>query len=45
MNFTPIEAHIIQGPLDAFIEFALPLVILGVLWWWAKRAEKKERPK
>jgi len=44
MNFTSIEAHIIQGPLDAFLEFGLPLVILIGLWLWARRAEKKKGP-
>jgi hypothetical protein len=44
MSFATISAHIVQGPLDALLEFGLPLVILGVLWWWARRAERG-RPK
>ncbi len=42
MNFLP-EAHLIQGPLDAFIELVLPLLILGGLWWWSSRAEKRNK--
>ena len=43
MNFAPL-AHVIQGPLDAFIELVLPLLIVGGLYWWSKRAEKKAGP-
>lgn len=42
MNFAP-AAHIIQGPLDAFLELGLPLVIVGALWLWSKRAEKDQK--
>ncbi len=39
MSAAPL-AHIIQGPLDAILEFGVPLVILVALWAWSKRAEK-----
>lgn len=39
-------AHLINGPLDAFVELALPVLIVAGLYWWSKRAEKKrEGPK
>lgn len=34
-------AHIIGGPLDAFIELGLPLLVFAVLWWWTSRKERK----
>lgn len=44
MTFAPLP-HLIQGPLDAFIELVLPLLIVGGLYLWSKRAEKKTPPK
>ena len=44
MTFAP-PAHVINGPLDAFIELVLPLLIVGALYWWSKRAEQKAPPK
>lgn len=38
-----IQAHIIEGPLDALLELGLPVAILLLLWWWAKRAERRDR--
>ncbi len=40
--FAPL-AHLIQGPLDALLEYGLPVLILVALWWWSKRAEKKNK--
>lgn len=34
-------AHIIGGPLDAFIELGLPLIVFALLWWWTSRRERK----
>lgn len=51
MNFAPL-AHVINGPLDAIIEVVAPLAVVGAMWWWstraerrAKRAKKKDGPK
>ncbi len=42
MTAAPL-AHIIQGPLDALLEFGVPLIILGAMWAWSKRAEKDHK--
>lgn len=40
MNPAPL-AHVISGPLDAFVELLLPVLIVAGLYWWSKRAEKR----
>ncbi len=35
--------HIISGPLDALLEFGVPVLILVALWAWSKRAEKDRK--
>lgn len=35
-----IVGHILSGPLDAFIEFGLPLALFATLWWWSSRKER-----
>ena len=37
-----IVAHIIGGPLDAFVELGLPVLVFALLWWWSSRKEKKK---
>ena len=37
-----ILAHVISGPLDAFIEFALPVGLFLALWWWSSRKERRK---
>jgi hypothetical protein len=38
-----ILGHIISGPLDAVIEFGLPVAIFAALWWWSTRGERKAK--
>ena len=42
MTLRPVE-HVIGGPLDAFVELVLPILIVAVLWWWSARAERKRK--
>lgn len=44
MIFAP-AAHVLNGPLDAFVELLLPVLIVAGLYWWSKRAEKKAAKK
>lgn len=39
-----IVGHILSGPLDALIEFGLPLAVFAVMWWWSTR-KGKDQPK
>lgn len=36
-----ILGHIMSGPIDALIEFGLPLVLMAALWWWSARNARK----
>jgi len=38
-----IVGHILSGPLDALIEFGLPLALFAALWWWSARKERRRR--
>jgi hypothetical protein len=42
VTFAPV-AHLIGGPLDALLEFGIPVVILVALWAWSKRAERQRK--
>ena len=33
--------HIVSGPLDAFVELGLPLLLFAGLFWWSSRKGKK----
>ena len=38
-----IVAHVINGPLDAVIEFVLPVGLFFALWWWSSRKERRKK--
>jgi hypothetical protein len=38
-----ILAHVINGPMDALIEFALPVGLFVALWWWSSRKERRKK--
>lgn len=42
MNYLP-AFHLVTGPLDFLIEVVLPVAIVGALWWWSARGERKRR--
>lgn len=42
MTLLPAQ-HVISGPLDAFVELLLPILIVAFLWWWSARAERKRK--
>lgn len=44
MSFLMVVAHGATGPLDEFIEFGVPLILLIGLYWWSNR-KAKETPK
>ncbi len=51
MTFLMVAAHGAVGPLDEFIEFGIPLILLIGLYIWSNRKPKgppaapKEEPK
>ena len=38
-----IVGHVMSGPLDAIIEFGLPLALFAALWWWSARKKGRTR--
>lgn len=40
MTFLMVVAHGATGPLDEFIEFGVPLILLTVLYLWSNRKPK-----
>lgn len=44
MRFLMVLAHGAAGPLDEFIEFGVPLILLTALYLWSNR-KPKEAPR